>query len=98
MSAVARKTSRWYVPGRRWLRYSLRGLLVFMLRDRLERAPGALFLAYVGLYSVGRLFTEALRTDPLMLGSLRVAQLVSLLCMALALVGVPLLLRRRRPA
>jgi len=74
------------------------GLLVFMLRDRLERAPGALFLAYVGLYSVGRLFTEALRTDPLMLGSLRVAQLVSLLCMALALVGVPLLLRRRRPA
>ena len=74
------------------------GLLVFVLRDRLERAPGALFLAYVGLYSLGRLFTEALRTDPLMLGSLRVAQLVSLLCMALALVGVPLLLRRRRPA
>jgi phosphatidylglycerol:prolipoprotein diacylglycerol transferase len=74
------------------------GLLAFMLRDRLERAPGALFLAYIGLYSLGRLFTEALRTDPLMLGSLRVAQLVSLLCMALALVGVPLLLRRRRPA
>jgi len=54
-----------------------------------------LFLAYIGLYSLGRLFTEALRTDPLMLGSLRVAQLVSLLCMILALVGVPLLLRRR---
>jgi len=66
-----------------------------VLRDRLSRAPGALFLAYVGLYSLGRLFTEGLRTDPLMLGSLRVAQLVSLLCMALALVGVPLLLRRR---
>jgi len=72
------------------------GLLVFVLRDRLLRAPGALFLAYVGLYSLGRIFTEALRTDPLMFGSLRVAQLVSLLCMILALVGVPLLLRRRR--
>ncbi len=72
------------------------GLLVFVLRDRLVRAPGALFLAYVGLYSLGRIFTEALRTDPLMLGSVRVAQLVSLLCMILALVGVPLLLRRRR--
>jgi phosphatidylglycerol:prolipoprotein diacylglycerol transferase len=71
------------------------GLLVFVFRDRLVRAPGALFLAYIGLYSLGRLFTEALRTDPLMLGSLRVAQLVSLLCMILALVGVPLLLRRR---
>ncbi|HVC64927.1 MAG TPA: prolipoprotein diacylglyceryl transferase family protein, partial [Candidatus Dormibacteraeota bacterium] len=71
------------------------GLLVFVFRDRLGRAPGALFLAYIGLYSLGRVFTEALRTDPLMLGSLRVAQLVSLLCMILALVGVPLLLRRR---
>ncbi|HSB43238.1 MAG TPA: prolipoprotein diacylglyceryl transferase [Methylomirabilota bacterium] len=71
------------------------GLLMVALRDRLERAPGALFLAYVGLYSLGRLFTEGLRTDPLMLGSLRVAQLASLLFMALALVGIPVLLRRR---
>lgn len=71
------------------------GLLVVALRDRLARAPGALFLAYVGLYSLGRLFTEGLRTDPLMLGSLRVAQLASLLFMALALVGIPFLLRRR---
>jgi len=71
------------------------GLLMFVFRDRLVRAPGALFLAYIGLYSLGRVFTEALRTDPLMLGSLRVAQLVSLLCMILPLVGVPLLLRRR---
>jgi phosphatidylglycerol:prolipoprotein diacylglycerol transferase len=71
------------------------GLLVVGLRERLERAPGALFLAYVGLYSLGRLFTEGLRTDALMLGSLRVAQLASLLCMMLALVGIPFLLRRR---
>lgn len=73
-------------------------VLTWMLRDRLARAPGALFLAYVGLYSVGRFFTEALRTDSLMLGSIRVAQLVSLLCILLAVVGVPLLLRRTRPA
>jgi len=75
------------------------GVLVSLLRERLARAPGALFLAYLGLYSLGRLFTEGLRTDPLMLGSLRIAQLVSLLGMAVAVVGVPLLLRhRRRPA
>jgi phosphatidylglycerol:prolipoprotein diacylglycerol transferase len=81
---------------------SLWDLMVFAvlwlaLRERLERAPGALFLAYLGLYSLGRLFTEGLRTDPLMLGSLRVAQLVSLLGMAVAVVGVPMMLRRRRP-
>src|SRR5262249_38709092 len=51
-------------------------LLYFALRRRLERAPGALFLAYLGVYSLGRFFVEGLRTDSLMLGSLRVAQLV----------------------
>ncbi len=79
---------------------SLWDLLVFAalllgLRDRLERAPGALFLAYLGLYSAGRLFTEGLRTDALMLGPLRIAQVVSLLGMAVAAVGVPLLLRHQ---
>lgn len=72
-------------------------LLVALLRKRLDRAPGALFLAYVGLYSAGRFLTEAIRTDPLMLGPLRVAQLVSLVGVAMAVVGVPFLLRRSRP-
>ena len=73
-------------------------LLVLVFRDRLARAPGALFLVYVGAYSIGRFITEGIRTDPLMLGPIRVAQLVSVLGVALALVVVPLLLRRARPA
>lgn len=77
---------------------SLWDLLVLALllrwRRRLERAPGALFLTYVGWYSVGRLWIETLRTDPLMLGPFRVAQLASAAGILLALVGVPLLLRR----
>jgi phosphatidylglycerol:prolipoprotein diacylglycerol transferase len=72
-------------------------VLVCVFRRRLERAPGGLFLAYVGLYSVGRFLTEAIRTDPLMMGPLRVAQLVSLIAVALAAIGVPLLLKRSRP-
>jgi phosphatidylglycerol:prolipoprotein diacylglycerol transferase len=71
-------------------------LLVWVLRKRLERAPGALFLAYVGLYSAGRFLTEAIRTDPLMMGPLRVAQLVSLLGVGMAMVGIPFLLKRSR--
>src|ERR1700675_653192 len=73
-------------------------VLVRVFRDRLDRAAGALLLAPLGLYSVGRFITEALRTDALMLGSLRVAQLASVVGVALALVGVPLLLRRARAA
>jgi len=63
-----------------------------------SRAPGALFLTYLGLYSVGRFFTEGLRTDALMAGSLRVAQLVSIVGIVAAIVGVPLLVRRSREA
>jgi phosphatidylglycerol:prolipoprotein diacylglycerol transferase len=70
-------------------------VLYLVLRRRLERAPGALFLAYIGLYSLGRFWVEGLRTDSLMLGSLRVAQLVSVAAVAVAAVGIPILLRRR---
>jgi phosphatidylglycerol---prolipoprotein diacylglyceryl transferase len=70
-------------------------LLYFVLRRRFERAPGALFLAYLGLYSLGRFWVEGLRTDSLMLGSLRVAQLVSVVAVIVAAVGIPILLRRR---
>jgi phosphatidylglycerol:prolipoprotein diacylglycerol transferase len=72
------------------------GLLMWAFRDRLERAPGALFLTYLGLYSLGRFCTEALRTDALMLGSIRIAQLVSILGVSAALIGVPLLLKHAR--
>lgn len=70
-------------------------ILYFALRRRLERAPGTLFLCYLGLYSLGRLWVEGLRTDSLMLGSLRVAQLVSVAAIAVAVIGIPVLLRRR---
>jgi phosphatidylglycerol---prolipoprotein diacylglyceryl transferase len=70
-------------------------VLYFVLRRRFERAPGALFLAYLGLYSLGRFWVEGLRTDSLMLGSFRVAQLVSVAAVLVAVVGIPILLRRR---
>lgn len=70
-------------------------VLVLGLRRRFEPAPGVLFLAYLGLYSFGRLWIEGLRTDSLMLGSLRIAQIVSAVAILVAAVGIPLLLRRR---
>jgi len=73
-------------------------MLALWLRRRLEPAPGALFLAYLGLYSAGRFVTEAIRTDPLMLGQVRVSQVVSLAAMGMAMVGVPMLLKRVRAA
>jgi phosphatidylglycerol:prolipoprotein diacylglycerol transferase len=67
-------------------------------RHRLARAPGALFLAYLGWYSFGRLWIERLRVDALMLGPFRVAQLASAAGILLAVVWVPKLLKRALPA
>ena len=63
-------------------------MLVGWLRPRLRGRPGALFFAYIGLYSVGRFAIEALRLDSFWLGSLRVPQLASVVGMLVALIGM----------
>ena len=56
----------------------------FMVPKR-KKAEGNVFLLYLVLYSVGRFFVEGLRTDSLMLGNIRMAQLVSALAVAAGL-------------
>ena len=73
-----------------------RGLVnVESFNKRLEGKPGALVLCYLGLYSLGRFFVEGLRIDSLMLGSLRAAQVMSLLLVAASAAGLALLMRKR---
>ncbi|MDK2784968.1 MAG: phosphatidylglycerol---prolipoprotein diacylglyceryl transferase [Bacillota bacterium] len=57
------------------------GVFVFLLWERRRSGikRGDVFLAYLVLYSLGRFWVEGLRTDSLMLGPLRVAQVVSFL-------------------
>lgn len=65
------------------------GVFLFLLWQRKNNRSlkeGDLFLLYVIGYSVGRFFIEGLRTDSLLLGSLRMAQLVSLTGLAVAAV------------
>jgi prolipoprotein diacylglyceryl transferase len=51
---------------------------ILLLLRRKDRGKGTIFFTYLALYSVGRFFIEGLRTDSLMLGSLRIAQVVSI--------------------
>jgi phosphatidylglycerol:prolipoprotein diacylglycerol transferase len=67
-------------------------------RRRLAGAPGALFLAYLGWYSLGRLWIEMIRVDALMLGPFRVAQLASAVGILLAVIGVPRMMKEAQPA
>ena len=49
-----------------------------------SKVDGEVFLLYIMLYSLARLFIEALRTDSLMWGHFRVAQLISITAIAIA--------------
>lgn len=68
------------------------GLLLTLFFRGLQRQPpikvGTLFLVYLAAYSLGRLWIEGLRTDSLMLGPLRMAQVVSLAGIFLGLAGL----------
>lgn len=58
--------------------------LYYFLKSKPE--PGRVFALYLVGYSFGRFFIEGLRTDSLMLGSLRVGQVISVLMIAAGLV------------
>ena len=63
-------------------------VLFALTRSRLHLAPGAIFFSYIGLYSVGRFVIEAVRLDSFWIGPFRVAQLASLLGIAISIAGL----------
>lgn len=58
--------------------WNLAVFIALMIVLRRSRDKGLVFFTYLGLYSIGRFLIEGLRTDSLMLGPFRIAQLVSL--------------------
>ncbi len=62
------------------------GLLFVLFFRRRNPRRGEIFLFYVGWYSLGRLFIEGMRTDSLVIGGLRMAQIVSLTGIAIAVI------------
>ncbi len=73
------------------------GLLLWWFRRRPAPKSGSVFCLYAIAYSSGRFWIEGLRTDSLMLGPLKIAQLVSLGAIALGGFGLWWLYGRRRP-
>ena len=62
-------------------------IFVFLMWYRKKsKIDGEIFLLYFSLYSLGRFFIEGLRTDSLMLGSVRVAQLISVLVIIICVI------------
>lgn len=61
-------------------------LLLYLLKKVKKR--GVVFFTYIGLYSLGRFFIEGLRTDSLMMGSIRVAQFISIIGITIWIIGL----------
>jgi phosphatidylglycerol:prolipoprotein diacylglycerol transferase len=76
----------------------LGALLPFHQRLKAKLPAGVLGLIYLGLYGAGRFFLSYLRTDPAVFAGLRQAQLASLLMVVIAVVAIPILVRRARAA
>jgi len=73
------------------------GLLMVLFFRYPQAKRGTLFLVYTFTYSLGRLWIEGLRTDSLMLGPLRVAQVVSLLGIVIGIGGLVWLYGLKHP-
>ena len=71
--------------------------LVTWLQRRLAPQPGGLFFSYIGLYSVGRFLIESVRLDSFWIGPFRVAQVASVVGLAVAIAGLAWT-RKRAPA
>ncbi len=74
-------------------------ILMFLFYRFPKIRTGTLTMTYAIAYSLGRFWIEGLRTDSLMFGSLRTAQIISLVAIALGIFGLVWLygLRRRFP-
>jgi phosphatidylglycerol:prolipoprotein diacylglycerol transferase len=77
------------------------GILITLFFRGLKGSPrlkvGTIALVYMVAYSCGRVWIEGLRTDSLMIGPLRIAQIVSLTAITLGLLGLAWQYLLRRP-
>jgi len=71
-------------------------LLPFHQRLKARLPDGVLGLIYLGVYALGRFWLSYFRTDPAIIYGLRQAQLASLVMVVIAVVGIPILIRRAR--
>ena len=64
--------------------WCLLGFFFILWLTKRRRFDGQISLVYLIWYGIGRFFIEGLRTDSLLLGNVRISQIVALLCVVVA--------------
>ena len=73
------------------------GIFIFIWCFRKKKKyEGQLAIYYLILYSIGRFFIEGLRTDSLMIGPLKMAQVISLITIIVCLILHKILLKKKK--
>lgn len=55
-------------------------VLLAIFAKKIRKYDGQIFLIYIGWYGLERAFVESLRTDSLVIGNVRISQLLAILC------------------
>lgn len=77
--------------------WCIAGFILLSLWSKRRKYDGQIFLMYLGWYGIERFFVEGLRTDSLMLGNIRVSQMLSAVLVAVSVIlQIVLFFRRRR--
>ena len=71
-------------------------IILLIIRKLCNLRNGQLTCIYLMWYSVGRFFIESLRTDSLMIGTFKVAQLISVVLFGIGFFGFGLLFLKKR--
>lgn len=74
------------------------GLLVLLFIKKRSKVPGTMSAFYIIHYGIGRLLIESLRQDSLMLGSIKVAQLISVVMVILGILILVFIRRSKKNA
>ncbi len=61
-------------------------VLLAIFAKKIRKYDGQIFLIYIAWYGLGRFFIEGLRTDSLMIGSLRVSQVLAAVCFVVSII------------
>ena len=63
-------------------------IILIITRKLIKEKKGIITCSYFIWYGIGRLFIEGLRTDSLYIGSFRISQIVSIILIAVGLIGI----------
>lgn len=76
--------------------WCIMGFILLSLWSKRRKYDGQIFLMYLGWYGIERFFVEGLRTDSLMLGNIKVSQMLSVVLVVISVILQMLLFFRRR--